>query len=110
MVSAVVDGSGTVCSAIVIYKISCAVVVDITFTVLSWSPIVVIIIAVGAEFFVVSFVVISFDIVDIKKIVLENGAVIVDDEGAGTIKSTHRTFIWYIAIMTTLLLMFMDGD
>ena len=116
VVSAVVAGSDTVFSIVVVDEGDGAVVVAITVTVVPWSPIVVIVLAVGAGAIVVSFVIVSVDIIEIEAIVLDDGvgtifvAVVVDNEGAVVVKSTHPAFSWDRGRITTLVYWLMDSD
>ena len=85
-----------------------AVGAAITVTVLSGYPIVVIVLAVCAVAIIVSFVVISVDIVEVKTIILDNnagdavvavvvdneGAIAIDNEGIIVVESNNPDFIW----------------
>ena len=66
VVSAAVDGSGAVFLIIVVDKGSGVGIIAITVTVVSWSPITFIVLSVGAGNVVVSFVVVSMNIVNRK--------------------------------------------
>ena len=93
-----------------------AVVVAIPVTLVSWYHTIVIFLDVGAGAVVVLFLVILVNNVENKTIVLDNDtgsvvlAVVVNDEGAGAIESTHPAFIWERGIMTTLVYWLMDVD
>ena len=96
VVYAVVDVSGAVLSIIVVDKGASVVVVDITIALIYWSPIIVIFLYVVTGTVVIVFVY----IVEIKIIVLDDGdhigvvvvAVVVDNEGANAVESTHPAF------------------
>ena len=99
-------------SIVVVDEGSGTVVIAITVTVISWSPMLVIVFSVGDGAVVVSFVIVLVDIIKTETIVLDNGAgaIVVDYEGAGDVKSTHNKFRWERGRMTTLVYWLMDGD